>query len=101
MGQAVFKRIQFLCCYFWCEASHAGAGQDEKQARSSYYKGERGRQKEEGEGRGELWGVKWLRWRKDRYGSREEDILIKGGIVELARVLTLERVPDVHRDVPS
>ena len=26
MGQAVFKRIQFVCCYFRYKASHAGAG---------------------------------------------------------------------------
>ena len=32
MGQAVFKRILFVCCYFGCKASRAGAGQDEKQA---------------------------------------------------------------------
>ena len=43
----------------------------------------------------------WLRWRKDRYGSRKEDILIKEVIVRLARGLTLEGFPDVHRDVPS
>ena len=30
MGQAVFKRIQFLCNYFGCKASSAGAGKDEK-----------------------------------------------------------------------
>ena len=42
-----------------------------------------------------------MRWRKDRYGSREEDILIKGGIVGLARGLTLEGFPDVDRYVPS
>ena len=35
--------------------------------------------KEKGEGEvwGELGEVGWLRWRKDRYGSREGDILIE------------------------
>ena len=43
----------------------------------------------------------WGWGRKDRYRSREEDTLIKRGIVGLARGLTLEGVPDVHRDVSS
>ena len=42
-----------------------------------------------------------MRWRKDGYGSREEDILIKGGIVGLARGLPLEGFPGVHGDVSS
>ena len=32
MGQAMFKRIQFLCYYFRCKASRAGSGWDKKQA---------------------------------------------------------------------
>ena len=32
MDQAVFKWIQFVCCYFGCKASHVGTRWDEKQA---------------------------------------------------------------------
>ena len=39
--------------------------------------------------------------RKDGYGSREVDILIKGAILGLARDLTLEGFPGVQGDVPS
>ena len=35
------------------------------------------------------------------YGSREEDILIKGVILGLARDLALEGFPSVQGDVPS
>ena len=28
MGQAVFKKVQFVCCYFECKASHVEAGQE-------------------------------------------------------------------------
>ena len=60
-----------------------------------------GREKGEGENWGELAGMGWLRWRKGGYGSREEDILIKGAILELARDLALEGFPDLQGDVPS
>ena len=50
---------------------------------------------------GELGGVGGLRWRKDRYRSREEDILIKGAILGSARDLALEGIPGDHGDVPS
>ena len=42
-----------------------------------------------------------MRWRKGRYGIREEDILNKGAIVGLARDLALEGFPGVQEDVPS
>ena len=54
-----------------------------------------GREKGEGEDWGELGGMGWLRWRKGLYGSREEDILIKGAILGLARDLALEGFPGV------
>ena len=38
---------------------------------------------------------------EDRYGSREEDILIKGAILGLARDLALERFLGIQGDVPS
>ena len=64
-----------------------------------------GREEGEREGRrdgyGELGGMGWLRWRKDRYGSREEDILIKRVILGLARGLALEGFPGVHGHVPG
>ena len=59
--------------------------------------GERAREKGEGKDWGEPGGVGWLRWRKGGYGSREEDILIKGAILGLA----LEGFPGVQGDVPS
>ena len=37
----------------------------------------------EGEGRGELEGLGWLRWKKDRDESKERDILIGGAIIGL------------------
>ena len=46
-------------------------------------------------------GMGWLRWRKGRYGSREQDIFIYRIILEIARDLALEGIPGVHRDVPS
>ena len=56
-------------------------------------------------GEAEVWGelgvVGWLRWRKDGYGSREGDILIKGAILGLARGLTLKGFPGIHGDVRS
>ena len=50
---------------------------------------------------GEFGGMGWLERRKGGYGSREEDILIKGAILGLARDLTLEGFPGVQGDVPS
>ena len=38
---------------------------------------------------------------KDRYKSKERDILIEGAIMELARNLALEKCPGIHRDDPS
>ena len=60
-----------------------------------------GREQGEGKDWGELGGVGWLRWRKGRYSSREEDIFIKGAILGLARELALEGISGVHGDVPS
>ena len=40
-------------------------------------------------------------WRKDGYGKREVNILIKGAILGLARDLTLEGFPGVQGDEPS
>ena len=60
-----------------------------------------GREKGEGEDWAELRGIGWLRWRKGAYESREEDILIKGAILGLARDLTLEGFPGIQGDVPS
>ena len=59
-----------------------------------------GREKGEREDWEELGGMGWLRGRKGRYGSREEDILIKGAILGLARDLALEGIPGVHGNVP-
>ena len=42
-----------------------------------------------------------MRWRKDRYESKERDILIEGAIMELARNLALEKCPRTHRDESS
>ena len=61
-------------------------------------------ERKKGEGEedwGDLGGEDWLRWRKGRYGSREEDILIKRAILRLVRDLTLEGFPGVQEDVPS
>ena len=63
--------------------------------------GEMGREMEEGKDWGELGGMGRLRWRKGGYGSREEDILIKGTILGLARDLTRKGFPSVQGDVPS
>ena len=52
-------------------------------------------------GWGDYGGMGWLGWRKGRYESREEDILIKGVMLGLARDLTLQGFPAVHGDVPS
>ena len=60
-----------------------------------------GREKEEWEDWGELGGVGGWRWRKSPYGSRKEDILIKGAILGLARDLSIEELPGVQGDVPS
>ena len=49
-------------------------------------------------GGGELEGMRWLRWRKDRFESKERDILIEGAIMELARDLALEKFPGIHKD---
>ena len=61
--------------------------------------GEMEREKGEGEDWGELGEVGWLRWRKGGNGSREEDILIKNAILELARDLALEGFPGIQGDV--
>ena len=42
-----------------------------------------------------------MRWRKDRYESKERDILIEGAIMGLARNLALEKFPGIHKDDPS
>ena len=42
-----------------------------------------------------------MRWRKDKYESKERYILIEGSIMELARNLSLEKFPRTHRDDPS
>ena len=46
------------------------------------------------------WGVEWLRWKKGGYGSREEDILIKGAILELAS-LDSRGVPRCSKGYPQ
>ena len=50
-------------------------------------------------GKGEGWGWRGgMRWeRKDGYGSREVNILIKGGILGFARDLILEGFPGPRR----
>ena len=59
--------------------------------------GEMGREQGEHKDWEELGGVGWLRWRKGGYGSKEEDILIKGAILGFARDLALEEFPgDQH-----
>ena len=63
--------------------------------------GGRGDGEREVEDWGELGELGWLRWRKGGYGSREEDILINGAILRLARDLALEGFPGVYGDVPS
>ena len=45
------------------------------------------------EGGRELDGMGWSRWRKDKYESKERDILIEGSIMELTRNLALEKIP--------
>ena len=39
-----------------------------------------------------------MKWRKDRYESKEKNILIAGAIMKLARNLALEKCPRTHRD---
>ena len=39
-----------------------------------------------------------MRWRKDRYESKERDILIEGAIMGLARNLTLETFPKIYKN---
>ena len=63
--------------------------------------GERREKGRPGESLGERGGVGWLRWRKSGYGSTEENILIKGVILGLARDLALEGFPGVQGDVPT
>ena len=66
--------------------------------------GVRGRGEEEREGRRgglEKAGSSGMVEMKDVYGSREEDTLIKGAFLGLARDLALEGFPGVHGDVPS
>ena len=58
------------------------------------------REKVEGEDCQELGGVEWLRWKKGGYGSREEDILSKGAILELAS-LGSRRVPRCSKGYPQ
>ena len=41
------------------------------------------------------------RWMKERYESKERDILIEGAIMGLARNLALEKFPEIHKDDPS
>ena len=40
-------------------------------------------------------------WRKDRDESKERDILIEEAIMRLARNLTLEKFPGIHKGDPS
>ena len=47
-------------------------------------------------GWGMLGKVGCLRCRNDGYGSRQEDILVKGAILGLARHLALDGFPGVH-----
>ena len=42
-----------------------------------------------------------MRWRKDRYESKERDILIEGAVMGLARNPALEKFPGIHKDDPS
>ena len=64
-----------------------------------------GRRDGEREGRrtglGRTWRNGMVRWKKGRYGNREEDILTKGAILGLARDLALEEFPDVQGDFLS
>ena len=59
--------------------------------------GEMGREKGEGKDWGQLGGMGWVEWRKDGYGSREINILIKGAILGFARDLFLEGFPGPRR----
>ena len=45
-----------------------------------------------------LGGMRWVGWRKDGYGSREVNILIKGAILGFVRDLILEGFPGPRRD---
>ena len=56
-----------------------------------------GREKGEGEDSGELGGMGRVGWRKGGYGSREVNILIKGGILGFARNFILEGFPGPRR----
>ena len=49
----------------------------------------------------DLRGEGWLKYRKGRYGSREEDKLLQKAILGLARFFALEEFPVVHRNVAS
>ena len=60
-----------------------------------------GREKGEGEDQRELGGMRWVGWRKDRYGSREVNISTKGAILGFAKYLILEGFPGVQGDVPN
>ena len=42
-----------------------------------------------------------MRWRKDRDGSKEREILMEGAIIGLAKTLTLEKFPGIHKYDPS
>ena len=58
-------------------------------------------EEEEGRRGGELEGMGWLRWRKDRDENKERDILIEEAIMRLARNLYLEKFPGIHKDNAS
>ena len=56
-----------------------------------------GGEKGEGEDSGRLGGMGWVGWRRGGFGSREVNILIKGGILGFARDLILEGFPGPRR----
>ena len=62
---------------------------------------QKGKMEGEGDGGGELEGMGYLRWRKNRDESKERDNLIEGAIVGLARNLVLGKFSGLHKDNPS
>ena len=46
-----------------------------------------GREKGEGKDSGKLGGMGWVGWRKDGYGGREVNILIKGAILGFKKLI--------------
>ena len=56
-------------------------------------KGEMGREKGEGEDSGKLGGMGWVGWRKDGYGKREVNILIKKAILGFCKRLDSRGAP--------